>query len=347
MVISILGVFSFGLVMWTRPDHESVKSIPVKKGDIIQTIRLTGTLIPEKEVEIKSRLSGILEKIFVEVGQKMRKGDAIAQIRLIADPQSVEQANRNFEISKIQYDIEQQVFQRNEYLYSKGVISKGDFEEVKRLFLVKQAEYESAVRQLEIVKKGFKSGNKDISDMVLATLDGTILELPIKEGASVTERNNFNDGTTIALMANLDYYNFKTKVGENEVVKIRKGDIFSLTLNALEDIRLEAQWSLIHPKGETSDGIVKFPVEARILTTGKSQMLRPGFTAAATINLACDTSQLIIEERLVQFSNDSTWVMVMQKGKPQKRLVKTGLSDGIMVAIREGLCEGERIVDGD
>lgn len=345
VIIALLIAVSIILVVWTKPKKNTVKTIIAEKGDITHSVRLTGTIIPEREVEIKSRLSGIVERIFVEVGQKLNKGDAIAQIRLIADPQSVEQATRNAETSRIQFNIEKQIFTRNEYLYSSGVISKADFEEAQRIFMVKQAEYESSIRQLEIVEKGFKTGNNDISDMVLATLDGTILELPVKEGSSVTERNNFNDGTTIALMADLEYYNFKTKLSENEVVKINKGDDFMLTVNALDSITLRAHWSLIHPKGESAEGVVKFPVEARIITNGKSSLLKPGFTASATIPLGCDTGVVVIDERLIHFNNDSIYVMVLENGKPHKRVIKPGLSNGIKVSIREGLEVGEQVVE--
>lgn len=146
-------------------------------------------------------------------------------------------------------------------------------------------------------------------------------------------------------MADLEYYNFKTKLSENEVVKINKGDDFMLTVNALDSITLRAHWSLIHPKGESAEGVVKFPVEARIITNGKSSLLKPGFTASATIPLGCDTGVVVIDERLIHFNNDSIYVVVLENGKPHKRVIKPGLSNGIKVSIREGLEVGEQVVE--
>jgi HlyD family secretion protein len=345
LIIAVLAIAAFVLVYTTQTKKvQKFSVVKVEKGTVTQTIRLTGTLMPEKEVEIKSRLSGILETIFVEVGQKVKKGDAIARIRLIADPQSVEQAGKNLKMAEIQFSTEAEMFKRNKELFESAVISKGEFEEAERQYLVKKAELESARHQLEIVQKGFKTGNKDISDLVLATSDGTILNLPLKEGASVTERNNYNDGSTIALIADLDHFNFNTQVSESEVVRLSKGNCFNLVLNALKEVTLRAEWSLIQPKGEVTDGIVKFSVQARILNAGSSNHLKPGFTASALIELSRDSNVVVIDERHIHFRNDSTFINVVGvNGLPVERHIKTGVSDGVRIAVVEGLAEGESV----
>ncbi len=341
-----MAAVAFGLVYSNQPDDEKVpKTIVVKKGDVSHSIRLTGTLQPETEVEIKSRLSGILEKIFVKVGQKVQKGDPIARIRLIANPENVERANANLRTAKIQLNTEKDIYERNQELFKEGVIARSEMETSERDYLVKKEEMESAIHQLEIVTRGYKEGNRDVSDLVLATLDGSVLDLPLKEGASVTERNNYNDGSTIAVMANLDHFNFNTRVGETEVVYICPGDRFTIRLTAFNNVRLTGEWSLVYPKGEENDGIVKYPVQARIVSLPKEKQIQPGFTGSATIDLVSNTGVVLVNERYINFRHDSTFVSVYTfDNQVEERYIRTGISDGVNIAVLEGLEEGENLV---
>jgi len=345
IIILILVAFATLIVYATQGTNPTAhNSVTVTKGPIVQSIRLTGNLIPEKEVEIKSRLSGIMESVYVHIGQKVKKGDPIAKIRLIADPQSVENATKNLRTAEIQLKTELDIFLRNKELFANGVIPQSDFEETERQYLIKKADFESAKHQLEIVRKGYKAGNKDISDLVPATLTGTILELPLKEGASVTERNNFNDGSTIAIMADLDHFIFETQVTETEVVKLKHGKKFNLTLNAIKNEIIQAEWSLIHPKGETVDGIVKFPVQARLMNIPNHIAIKPGFTASAIIELAKDSNAIVIEERYIKFRNDSTFIDILEHNEIKEQHIHLGISDGVKTSVEKGLKEGDKII---
>lgn len=308
----------------------------------IDTVRhiekLSGTIFPQFEVQVKSSLSGILDAYFVETGQKVKLGDSIARVKIIPDPRTMEQTRQQLETARIQWKQYEKVYLREKQLFEKGVVSKSDFDQIESEYLISQQDFQAASKIYDIALNGYTSGNTSISNVIRATARGTIVDLPLARGASITERNTFSEGTTLAVIADLDNYVFKSSVNEMVVPKLASGKELLIEINSLPGIAYSARLTKINPKGEKQDGIVLFPIEAVFMRSSNFERLRPGFTAIANLEVETDSSSLVVFEQDVLFKNDSTFVEVLTSNQKKEKIpIVTGISDGIKTAVIHGI----------
>ncbi|MGB5274455.1 MAG: efflux RND transporter periplasmic adaptor subunit, partial [Flavobacteriaceae bacterium] len=240
----------------------------------------TGKVVPEDEVEIKPQISGIIDKIYLEEGTKVKAGDLIAKIKVVPNEQALNQASgrvRTAQLSlgnvKIEYD-------RNKALFEKGVISSQDFNTLKLQFEQAEQELKNAQADYQIIRQGSAGGSTTANTNIRATVSGTILEIPVKEGDQVIQSNNFNDGTTIASIADLSKMIFEGKVDEGEVGKLKVGMPLKISLGAVEGKELEAKLKFIAPKGLEEAGAVQFKIEGDV-EVKDDIFIRAGYSANA------------------------------------------------------------------
>jgi len=260
----------------------------------------TGKLIPEDEIEIKPQISGIIEKIYKEEGDKVKSGDLIAMIKVVPNEQALNQSRgrvRNAELAlnniKIEYD-------RNKSLFDKGVISSQDFNNLQLQYDQAGQELENAKADYQIIRRGSAGGSASANTNIRATVEGTILEIPVREGDQVIESNNFNDGTTIATIADLGNMIFEGKVDEGEVAKLEVGTPLKINLGAVEGKELDAKLRFIAPKGLEETGAVQFKIEGDV-EVKDDIFIRAGYSANASLVLEKKDSILVIPEALLQF----------------------------------------------
>lgn len=305
----------------------------------------TGTVIPEDEVEIKPQISGIIEKIYLEEGAKVKSGDLIAIIKVVPNEQALNQARgrvRNAELSlnnlKIEYD-------RNKGLFEKGVIASQDFNNIQLQYDQAQQELKNSQSDYQIIRDGSSGGSATANTNVRATVSGTILEIPVKEGDQVIESNNFNDGTTIATIADLSKMIFEGKVDEGEVGKLEVGMPLTISLGAVQGKTLEAKLKFIAPKGIEESGAVQFKIEGDV-DVKDDFMIRAGYSANASLVLEKRDSVLVIPEALLQFDTktDKPYVEVETGDQEfERRDIEIGISDGINVEIISGLTKEDKV----
>ncbi|MFT6933975.1 MAG: HlyD family secretion protein [Maribacter sp.] len=308
----------------------------------------TGKVIPQDEVEIKPQISGIIDKILLEEGVKVKAGDLIAVIKVVPNEQALYQAQgrvRNAELSLNNAKIE---YERSKTLYDKGVVSNQDFINQKLAFEQGDQELKNANADYQIIRRGSIGGSTSANTDIRATVSGTLLEIPVKEGDQVIQANNFNDGTTIATIADLSKMIFEGKVDEGEVGKLTVGTPLKITLGALEDVELDAKLKFIAPKGLEEAGAVQFKIEGDV-EVSDDVFIRAGYSANASIVLEKKEDILVIPEALLQFdkSTNKPYVElavgaeVDQKFK--RKNIETGISDGVNVEILSGLTEEDKI----
>ncbi len=313
--------------------------------NIINKRLISGILIPTKEITLKPQLSGILEEIYVKVGDKVKKGDGIARIRIMADPNNLEIAARNKKTAQIRYENEQKIFQRNQTLFQKNILPQSEMESAEQSFHLSKEEYESTKTQYEIIKNGYSKNQHEVSDIVAATSSGTILELPLREGASVIERNTYNEGSTIAVIADLEDLNFRGLINESDIIHLKEGIPFKLNIPALNGYSTTAKLERISPKGVEQNGIMKFEIEAKVTFPDKSQIIRSGYSAIAEIILQKSDSTITINERNLIWEKDSAYIELFKPDfTTQKHLVKTGLSNGLRIEITEGISLTDKVI---
>jgi len=311
---------------------------------IVQKTVATGAVIPRREVFVKAQVSGIIDQLYVEAGKMIKKGDVIARVRIIPNMISLNEAESRVNRAQISFDQAKADFDRYRTLFNEKVISPAEFQPYEIRMRNAQEEVNTAKNNLELIREGVaKSSGAVTNTLIRSTINGMVLDVPVKEGFSVIEVNNFNEGTTIASVADMGEMIFEGKVDESEVGKIRSGMDLVLTVGAIDNKKFNARLEYIAPKGVEENGAIQFQIRAAV-ELDASQFLRAGYSANADIILAKKENVLSIPEAWLQFSGDSTFVEVEQSPNVyNKRLVKTGISDGINIEVLEGLSEKDKV----
>lgn len=318
--------------------------------DILKKSVATGRITPRKEIQIKPHaISGVIEKIFVEAGQKISEGAIIAKIAVIPNVVQLNEAESRLRKAKIYMENTELDFKRNEAIYKKDVIPQAEFQKQQLAMDNAREELEAAEANYSLIKKGAtEKANTVTNTIVRSTVSGTVLDVPVKEGNSVIESNTFNEGTTIATVANMNDLIFVGNVDETEVGKIKEGMKLRLKVGAIENETFEAVLTYISPKGVENNGAVQFEVKADVkLKPGI--FIRSGYSANADIILDSREHVLAIKESLLKFEHNGDSVFVEVETSPQKftkRPVTLGLADGLNIEIRSGLTVKDKLKAG-
>ncbi len=344
VLLCVFGWTFYFLYAKSKKEPEKISTIQPSVQNIIQKTVATGAINPRREVAMKSQVSGIVEKLFIKAGDKVKQGDVIARVKIIPNmlnlsnaENRVNQAEIALENAKIEYD-------RSKQLLNDKVIAPAEFQQVDNRYKTANEELDAAQNNLQLIKEGTATKMGQVSNtMIKSTISGMVLDVPVKEGNSVIESNTFNEGTTIASVADMGEMIFVGKVDESEVGKIHIGMPLILTIGALQEDKFDAKLEYISPKGITENGAIQFEIKAAInLQEGK--FLRAGYSANADIILSRRDSVLSVPESVLLFNGNKSYVEIQSaSGKLEKKEIVTGLSDGIQIEVKEGLTGNEKI----
>ena len=341
----VLGTFYF-LYQKSKPKIIRYEIETVTSGSIEKRTVATGKVEPRNEILIKPQMSGIISEVYKQAGDAVKAGDVIAKIKVVPDMVNLNASESRVQLAKLAYEQALTVYNRDKALFDKKVISKEEFEKSTLTLNNNKEELKTAQDNLSLVREGISSRTAAYSNtLVRSTVTGTILDVPVKVGNSVIQSNNFNDGTTIATVANLNDMLFVGKLDETEVGRIHTGMPMTITIGALQDHKLAANLEYIAPKGTEESGAIMFQMKASVKIPSDI-FVRAGYSANAEIMLEQAIDVLTIPESCLEFSNDSAFVYLLTKDEPQefkKTVVKTGLSDGINIQLTQCLKLGEKI----
>ncbi|WMI69415.1 efflux RND transporter periplasmic adaptor subunit [Mangrovimonas sp. YM274] len=363
ILMFIVIAFSAALYyLWQKNQENPIKyttEAPSEQTIVVKTVA-TGSIVPKEEVLIKPNISGVIEEIFIEAGEYVNSGDLIAQIRVIPNVSSLTSAKNSIassqtalQTAQINLETQQANYDRQKALFDKGVISANDFESIKNTYLqtkqsVEQAKINltSAKQNFDIIKTGTTSGLGNIAQtQVRATVSGMVLDVPVKVGNQVIEANNFNEGTSIASLADVKKMIFEGKVDESEVGKIKEGLPLEITVGAIENKEFDAVLDYIAPKGVEENGAIQFEIKGT-LTKMDTTFIRAGLSANAAIILDKAEKVLAIKEALVQYDKETKLPFVeIEKGDQdfERKDVELGISDGIYVEVKKGVTKDDKI----
>ena len=297
----------------------------------------TGSIVPREEIEVKPRVSGLVSAIYVEAGDMVKRGDKLAQVKIIPNVVQLNNAENRLRTAELNLQNAKNNLERNQQLLEKKAISQNDFERIELNYELAEEEVEAAKNNLELTKEGALKGSSIANNVVVATVSGMVLDVPVKEGSSVIESNNFNDGTTIVTLADMTDMIFEGNVDESEVGKIKEGMELSIQVGAIEDQRFKGTLEYIAPKGTVDQGTIQFKVKASV-SLQDDYFIRAGYSANAEIVLEQRIDVLAIDEGLVLFEGDQKFVEIETTEQNfEKTEVTLGLSDGIMVEVLAGL----------
>lgn len=311
--------------------------------DIVRKTVATGKIVPRKEIAIKSRVPGVIAEIYVEAGQQIEKGEKIARIELLPDLQFLNSAESDLEKAKINLENAKRDYERQKALFRDKLISETDFNRYEVQYRLAEEGVRGAENNVALIRDGATKKSGMVSNIVMATASGILLDVPVKEGGFVIQSNTFNEGTTIATVANMEDMIFEGRVDESEVGKLKEGMPLELRVGAIGDPRFSADLEYIAPKGVDDQGTIKFEIRAAVKLSADT-FLRAGYSANADIVLEKREQVLAINEANLIIEGKKTFVEV-ETGPQQfvRREVVVGLSDGINIEIVSGLKENEAI----
>jgi len=313
---------------------------------IVKSTVATGNINPKEEVLIKPNISGIIDQVYAEAGDYVKVGDLIAKIRVVPNVSNLNSANNQVQTAKIALENQKNIYERQKTLFEKGVISVNDFDAIETAYKQAKQTYEATLQTAEIIRTGTTNAMKNVAQtLIRSTVSGMVLDVPVKKGNQVIETNNFNEGTTIASLANVENMIFEGKLDESEIGKIKEGLPLEITIGAIENKTFEAVLDYISPKGKNENGAMQFPIKGTLINRD-STFIRAGLSANASVILGKVDSVLSIKEGLVQYDeeNKKSFVEVMVgEQKFERKDVELGLSDGIYVEIKEGITKDDKI----
>ena len=346
VLLVFIGTFVF-LWIKSRPQPVSYEEFLPTVKDIRKTTVVTGKIEPRNEVNVKPQISGIIAEIYKQAGQMVTAGEVIARVKVIPDESQLSAAQARVRLANINLRQARIDYQRLKTLFDKGLVAGNEYDQKRQAYQQAQEEVRSANNNLEVVRDGVSKSNASTSStLIRSTVSGLILDIPVKVGNTVILSNTFNDGTTIATVANMNDLIFRGNIDETEVGSLVTGMSMKITIGALQNEKLQARLEYISPKAVENNGANQFELKAAITGLGRTQ-LRSGYSANAEIVLAQANQVLTVPESAIEFEGNNTYVYIVKgSGEQQtfeRRRVVTGLSDGINIEIKSGLSKKDKV----
>lgn len=350
VALVFIGTFVF---LWRKSQPKPVvyQELTAQKQDIRRTTIITGKIEPRNEVNVKPQISGIIAELMKEPGQTVQQGEVIARVKVIPDMGQLSSAESRVRLADINLRQVETDFTRTEQLHRQQMVSDEEYDKARQQLRQAQEEKAAAVDALQVVRDGVSKSNASASStLIRSTISGVILDIPVKVGNSVINSNTFNDGTTIATVANMQDLIFRGNIDETEVGQLAIGVPMKISIGALQDLSLDATLEYISPKATEANGANQFEIKAAVAvpTTEGATTIRAGYSANAEIVLAQVSQVLAVPESAIEFQGDSTFVYVVT-GKTadqttyERRPVTTGLSDGVNIEIKSGVKADDRL----
>ena len=346
VALIFIGTFVF---LWQKSQPKEVvyNEFTPKLENIQKTTIITGKIEPRNEVNIKPQISGIITDLYKEPGDYVNAGDVIAKVKVIPDMGQLSSAEARVRLSDINLKQAQVNYEREENLYNMKLVSADEFDKIKQALQQAKEEKVAAIDALQVVRDGVSKSNASASStLIRSTISGRILDIPVKVGNMVILSNNFNDGTTIASVANMNDLIFRGNIDETEVGQLVNDMPMKIVIGALQDLKFDANLEYISPKAVENNGANQFEIKAAVKLAEGSN-IRSGYSANAEIVLAKADKVLSVPESAIEFSGDSTFVYVIKgegKNKTYDRTqVTTGLSDGVNIEIKKGITQKDKV----
>lgn len=327
------------------PAAEPVAGVAVKRGDLVDMALAVGTIEPEVQISVKSKVSGVVRRIFAEEGTYVRAGDPLFEVRPDPTPLELVEARRQLELRGIELRNLRQEIERRQALQQRGLISEQEYQTAQRQYDEAVLQQRMARERLQLLEEGSIRGSAGVESVVRSPIDGYVLEKMVQVGDPVVPLSTYQEGTVLMTMADMGRLVFRGSIDEIDVGRLAPGMPVQIRVGALPDARIEGTLTRISLKATKQDNATSFPLEVALLPA-EGVTLRAGLSANAEVVIRRRDGVLVIPERTVTFSGDTAWVEVQTAaGTPERRAVQTGLSDAILVEVVSGLREGDTVLE--
>jgi HlyD family secretion protein len=343
ILVLLIGVayIAFGS---SKEKENGLKYVEVTKDTIVDKALAVGQLEPRQEIQVKSKISGIVKKLHVDIGENVRAGDALITVAPNPTPLEYSEAKRRLELAEVDFENAQKIFGRQRELFEKNLSSQQQFDINKAEFDNAKLNRDLAQEKFDLLQKGVTVGGKN-ENTIVSPIEGTVLEKLVNEGDPVVPLTSYQAGTPLLTLAPMEELIFKGTVDEIDVGKLKSGMKTDIKVGALPGEEVEGVLSKISPKAKKQDNTTLFDIEIEVTDQG-SKTLRAGYSANADIIISRKDSILVIPERLVTFAGDTARVEVQDSvGSIDFKNIEVGLSDGLNIEVVSGLELGDRVVE--
>lgn len=323
-------------------EPEGPPAVEVGSGDVVQKALAVGTIEPEVEIEVKSKVGGVVRRLFVAEGGLVRAGEALIEVRPDPTPVELVESRRQVELDGIAVENAAKDLERQKALVERQLGPAQDLERAQREYDQASLRLRMAREKLQLLERGTGGG---VESVVRSPISGYVLKKNIEVGDPVVPLSTYQEGTVLMTMADMGNLIFRGTVDEIDVGRLREGQTVEIKIGALPEAKIQGVVERISLKAQKEENATTFPVEIR-LTETSGATLRAGLSANAEIIIQRRERVVTIPERLVTFSGDTAWVNVRRAdGTPEKRVIRTGLSDAVNVEVLSGLRAGERVLE--
>ncbi|HAV22089.1 MAG TPA: efflux RND transporter periplasmic adaptor subunit [Bacteroidetes bacterium] len=345
-VVVVGGAAYFFLGTSSSGSDEVLAKVKVQRATIVDKALAVGTIEPEFEISVKSKISGVVSRIFTDVGVYVKAGQPLLEVKPDPTPLELADAKRQVQLNQVEMDNVKKEMVRKEQLHKSGLISDKEWEDFTQLYEGSELRLKITKERLALIESGrVKIDDTQIESIIKAPIDGYVLSRSVEVGDPVTPLTTYQEGTVLMKMANMERLIFKGTVDEIDVGKMKEGMETEIKVGALPNDTVRGTLRKIWLKAEKKENATVFPIEI-LIPAGSKSTLRAGYSANANIIIQRKADVLAVPERVVTFRNDSAFVQV-PKGALEKeeKLIRTGLSDAINVEVLNGLAEGEEVYE--
>lgn len=350
----IFGTLGLGLVVGSvffmvkngSAKKEDLKTIIAEKGSIVDKALAVGKIEPRQEIAIKSKLSGIVKVIYVDIGDNVSIGDPLFEIAPDPTPVELAESKRQVEIYQVVFDNAKREADRTKSLVAKNLVSSSEYESAQAACDENELRLKLAREKLSLLESGSTVvGGKKVESIIRSPIDGAVLSRMVDVGDPITPLSSFQEGTELMTLAWMEDLLFKGSVDEIDVGKLRMGMLVEISVGALPNDTLTGILSKISPKARINEGSTVFDVEVELDPVSKDTYLRAGYSATADVIIRRKEDIILIPERLVTMTDSLSTVEIMDSLEATRVVeVELGLSDGLKIEIVDGVSEGDKIV---
>jgi HlyD family secretion protein len=352
-ILIAIAAVTAGVYAWVRSSKdgdEKYKTVEVKTDSITEKAVAVGQVQPRQKFQVKSKVSGIVARTVVEVGDTVAAGAVLFEISPDPTPLEMTEVDRMVESAQAVYKRAKSDLDRSVELSRSGVVPRSDLDMKREAFELARVALNKAQQDRDLTRKGsFAGGGPKMESVVRAPAAGTVLTRLVNPGDPVVPLTSYQPGTELATIADMRDLIFRGTVDEIDVGKLSVGLPARIKIGALPTDIVTGRVSRIAPQAQQKEGATLFDVEVE-LDPGQKVTLRAGYSANADVVIREKKNVLTVPERLVIFEDGGTKTFVELPGptadsEPKKVEIKVGISDGLNVEIVSGLRKGQMVVE--
>lgn len=344
-VLTVGGALTVARLLGSDGSSE-LRTVEVTRDTIVRKALAVGHIEPDVEVEAKSQVAGVVGRLMVEEGDFVEEGQPLLEVRPNPTPIELADAKRQVELREIDLETLRRDRDRKRELREREFITQEELEATERSFDQARVQLQMARERVALLETGrVRIDDRNIEGVIRSPIDGFVLETLVEQGDPVVPLSNFQEGTVLVTMAEMDNLIFRGTVDEIDVGRLREGMTATIKVGALPEADVEGEVQSISLKARTEDNATVFPVEIR-LTEVTGAELRAGYSANADVIIDRREGVLAIPERVIEFRGDTALVRVLRAGgESEERVIETGLSDAVTIEVVDGVAEGDRLVE--